>query len=170
MKLKNLNSKLASLLLTIAIIIGTFSMSSCKKERVLSLGQEHAGGIIISLDETGQHGLIMSKEDISEDGVTWETAYKNCQNHSDVEGNWRLPTKEELILIYQDRATFNLTKNYYWSSTTKMLYDNNPHGSQCHESGSRSEYAWAITFEYEGTTGIYISIEKNKRARPVKDF
>ena len=129
MKLKNLNSKLASLLLSIAVIIGTFSMSSCKKESTYTIGQKHDGGIIISLDETGKHGLIMTEEDINELSVSWKNAQEQCESYNLEEGNWRLPTKEELLTIHQNREMFNLSEEehigggfftsptYYWSST-----------------------------------------------------
>jgi hypothetical protein len=47
--------------------------------------------------------------------MEWATASKAC---ADLGDGWRLPTKEELNTLYQNRYVIGgFTKNYYWSSS-----------------------------------------------------
>jgi hypothetical protein len=83
----------------------------------LQIGSAYQGGIIVYIDETGEHGLIMSTDDIG-DG-TWSDAIELCSNYSqDAFDDWRLPTIEELRLVYSNKSyADNFPKNWYWSST-----------------------------------------------------
>ena len=47
--------------------------------------------------------------------MTWEEAKKACESLGD---GWRLPTKDELNILYLNKASFNgIVDNTYWSST-----------------------------------------------------
>ena len=83
----------------------------------LQLGAIYQGGIIVYIDETGEHGLIMSAEDLG-DG-TWSDAIELCSNYSqDAFDDWRLPTIEELRLVYSNKSyADNFPQYWYWSST-----------------------------------------------------
>lgn len=125
--------KIFTLLTTISL---TLFFSSCNKEEVTpteqvappvqtttyQLGQEYAGGIIIQLDANQQHGLVVAKVD----QVTYAHHINFNDSKAQVEAytaggtGWRLPTKTELELIYNNRSTFGLTgfdSRNYWSST-----------------------------------------------------
>jgi hypothetical protein len=89
----------------------------------LEIGQEHAGGFIIDLDDSGIHGLVAAKIDQSE-AATWKEAINLCTEYK--AGNyedWYLPSKEELDLFYKNlnkRGIGSLAVNtgdFYWSST-----------------------------------------------------
>lgn len=52
--------------------------------------------------------------------INWEDAKKAC---AELGEGWRLPTRAELLLIYEARDTINnlYTHDYYWSSTEGSL-------------------------------------------------
>jgi hypothetical protein len=83
----------------------------------IQVGAQFQGGIIVQLDETGEHGLIMSTEDLG-DG-NWTHAVELCDNYSNENyDDWRLPTLEELRIIYVNKnLVSNFQENWYWSST-----------------------------------------------------
>ena len=133
-----------------------------------SVGDFAQGGIVMWVDETGQHGLVCAKEDQSS-GFRWyagtfgstfargdgpfsgeantaiiiaaqiaigddggSNAVKICNELIVTEGgksygDWYLPSKEELNMMYQNMALINATAvsnggssfavDYYWSST-----------------------------------------------------
>tara|TARA_R110000868_G_C10606854_1_gene741026 strand:- start:247 stop:627 length:381 start_codon:yes stop_codon:yes gene_type:complete len=61
--------------------------------------------------------------------MSWNEANKACANLGD---GWRLPTKEELNIIYENKNVVGgFANDYYWSSTE---YDSN--------------YAWFQNFNY----------------------
>ena len=107
MKTLILNSKLNHVLIMLAVIIGTFSMTSCKKEVILTVGMEHQGGIIVSIDETGKHGLLMATEGVEKTNY-WAVAKEQCETYNGVD--WRLPTKEEMLIIHGNNNILNLEK------------------------------------------------------------
>jgi hypothetical protein len=83
----------------------------------IQVGAQFQGGIIVQVDETGEHGLIMSTEDLG-DG-NWTNAVQLCDNYSNENyDDWRLPTLEELRIIYTKKnIASNFQENWYWSST-----------------------------------------------------
>ena len=77
------------------------------------------GGIIVYTDEKGEHGLVCSISDL---GIgDWNSAKQLCDNYN--EGgfsDWRLPTKNELQLIYlllHKRKIGGFASSIFWSST-----------------------------------------------------
>ncbi|MBR6245619.1 DUF1566 domain-containing protein [bacterium] len=63
-------------------------------------------------------GLMVAKEDAGK--ANWENATQLC-NTSNLAGftDWRLPTKQELLIVYDNRNLIGGFRNdYYWSSTT----------------------------------------------------
>ena len=60
------------------------------------------------------HYLEVMTEDL-EGRYTWDDAMKAC---ADLGDGWRLPTKDELNLLYENKEKIGgFTDNNYWSST-----------------------------------------------------
>ena len=64
--------------------------------------------------------LEVMTEDL-EGRYTWDDAMKAC---ADLGDGWRLPTKDELNLLYENKEKIGgFASDYYWSSTEGDLYD-----------------------------------------------
>jgi formylglycine-generating enzyme required for sulfatase activity len=88
----------------------------------------------------------------TEKQLTWDEANSYCSKlNIDGKTGWRLPTKEELDLIYHSENDF--VRNFYWSST-----ENN------------GDYAWCQHFDggvqYFGVNKAY----PFSYVRPVRDL
>lgn len=69
------------------------------------------------------------------DEHNWENAKKVCEDLGD---GWRLPTREELHLMWLHRKNIGgFTDNYYWSSTEYNKYNNNNAWMQYFGNGSQ---------------------------------
>lgn len=88
-----------------------------KQKAKLALGQKYHGGIIITINPAGDHGLIASV--LEEGSLNWETANKVCAAYTTGAFNdWRLPNKVELSMLYLSRQYLgSFIKGPYWSST-----------------------------------------------------
>lgn len=95
----------------------------------LLIGQSKFGGVIVSADKKGEHGLIISMEDLSNE-ADWSLAKKLCAEYS-INGDagiWRLPSKSEMEQIYANHSSFrdkiknDLESTYYWTGT---VYNHN---------------------------------------------
>lgn len=84
---------------------------------VMRIGQSLQGGVIIYVDATGEHGIIASEKELG--SMNFATAVKKCLSFkSGGEDDWRLPSKEELNMIYEYRSFFSsISPGMYWSST-----------------------------------------------------
>ena len=101
--------------------------TSCnKKDDVTAvtyeLGQEHAGGIVIEIDALGEHGLVAAKVDqvAYVEHINFSASKAQVEAYAAGGSGWRLPTRTELELIYNNRTEFGLTgfeNRNYWSST-----------------------------------------------------
>ena len=56
--------------------------------------------------------LEVMTEDLGE--MRWDAAKKAC---ADIGDGWRLPTKDELNILYENKDKIGGFANYYWSST-----------------------------------------------------
>ena len=80
------------------------------------------GGYVIAVRDGGKHGLVVAMQD--QGSSSWYEAndlLSDANNH-DVNGakfmDWRLPTKRELNLVYNQKSNIGgFASNYYWSST-----------------------------------------------------
>jgi hypothetical protein len=81
----------------------------------LTIGQSYQGGIIVKIDESGQHGYVMSIEDLGMSN--WYKANDLCNNYSyDSFDDWSLPNIEELREIYGlKNQVSNFQENWYSS-------------------------------------------------------
>ena len=77
--------------------------SENKVINTIEIGTKYNGGIIIQLDETGEHGMIISEADLG--SGDWDQAVLLCKQYT-IESfdDWRLPTIEELHIIYATRT------------------------------------------------------------------
>jgi hypothetical protein len=97
-----------------------YSSARCRcvrdlNERTLSVGMTYQGGHIAYLDKTGQHGLIITIK--SHYPTSWSTAFAAGDGNKDI---GRLPLKDELLLIYQNRSKLGLYKEY-WSYSSVSI-------------------------------------------------
>ncbi len=115
-----------------------------------TIGESYGGGIIFYVTPDGQHGLIAETKDQST-GSTWFNAQNEISKewqHSTAGKNytdWRLPTKDELDLLYDQRTIVGgfAYDHHYWCSTeygtvhafgldfndgSEVLADKNPPG------------------------------------------
>ena len=70
----------------------------------LSIGGNYEGGIILSIDDDGQHGLIVAKSDQNDSPTGWVNAKNLCDSYvSEGFKKWRLPTIDELKMIYKKK-------------------------------------------------------------------
>jgi hypothetical protein len=107
-------------------LIPLFSMlimaTSCNKnaKKTYVLGDEAFGGVVIQLDETKQHGLVVAKADQVTFAMhkNWNDSKAIVEAYTEGGEGWRLPTQTELELIYSSKASLSGFDNRdYWSST-----------------------------------------------------
>lgn len=85
----------------------------------VSFTPEHPDYVILQ-----SAGLMVQKRDLSESGISWDSANNLCEN-STVGGftDWRLPTIEELGTLYTNKEKIGNFKNTkYWSSSYSNGY------------------------------------------------
>ena len=73
----------------------------------ISIGSYYKNGIIFSIDSSGQHGLVFEE---LPDLKNWEDAKKNAS-----EKGGRLPSINELLLMYSKKIELGLEGSFYWS-------------------------------------------------------
>ncbi len=89
-----------------------------------------------------EEGLMVQADDINSDKYTrWDVAYAMCEN-STVGGfdDWRMPTIQELIILYLHKDEIgNFKDSYYWSAD-KVYSDDNYYKCLSFEDGSLIGY------------------------------
>jgi len=80
-------------------------------------GQHDQGGTIVYINASGMHGLILADKEFGL--LNFETATKRTLAYKyEGFGDWRLPSKEELNLIYTSRQSLSpMSPGMMWSST-----------------------------------------------------
>lgn len=105
---------------TLAILF--LALTSCSKHRnpTYEIGQEAFGGIVIKIDATKQHGLVVAKENqvSSNSGNNYNESSVIVSNYASGGTGWRLPSKDELLELYAMKSSIGgFTAVRYWSST-----------------------------------------------------
>lgn len=105
---------------------------SCKKKdnndspTTIAIGSSYAGGIIFSIDSTGQHGLVCAPNDQNYNNDELYIANRDC-NDLVLNGydDWSLPSKESLNQMFVNLHKHGLgafKSSDYWSSTVFNYY------------------------------------------------
>ncbi len=101
---------------------GTLTWTSAATS-VHTIGESYGGGIVFYVTTGGLHGLIAETQDQSS-SCSWYDAQNiisTSSNHSTAGKlftDWRLPTKNELNLLYSQKSVVGgFANNDYWSST-----------------------------------------------------
>lgn len=103
------------------------SHANAASQTSLQIGDHFGGGKIAHILKPGDrgyvagqtHGLIAAREDLGT-AKTWKHAVLSCRNyHAGNHRDWRLPKKDELRRLYENRFVIGGFKNnhYYWSGT-----------------------------------------------------
>ena len=77
-------------------------------------GKGPSGGLVFHVDATGSHGLEAQATD-EDSALDWQAANYAANSYGN---GWRLPTKEELHLLYQQKhIVAGFADDFYWTST-----------------------------------------------------
>jgi len=103
-------------------VTGTYPNFTVSGTTTHKIGESYVGGIIFYVTPDGQHGLIAETQDQST-SCTWYEAQNTIStsaNHSTAGKNytdWRLPTKNELNLLYAQKTVVGgFASDGYWCS------------------------------------------------------
>jgi hypothetical protein len=140
----------------------------------MKIGDQHQGGIIFYLDESGEHGLIAAKTDIQLKNrfsgemesawITHDEALEAILN-LEVEGykDWRLPSRAELKMMLNLKeliggfnfSIFFTNTAHYWTSEKVNKND-----------------AWGVLAEINGNTYDAQNpiMDSSANVRPIRDF
>jgi len=90
------------------IITPLLFLLSCSESSSSTVNVDEKEVSIIKIDN-----LEVMTEDLGK--MTWDEAKKACKNLGD---GWRLPTKDELNLLYENKEKIGgFANGFYWSST-----------------------------------------------------
>ena len=96
------------------------NLKDFKDLKETTIGATYQGGKVFQWDDTtGKSGMISLEKDLPET-YTWEGAKLACDNLStNGYDDWRLPTREEIAVLYANRILVGGFKSgYYWSLTS----------------------------------------------------
>ena len=135
--MKKLFTFLVSLLVTASVYSQTYKVNTFYAE---------LGGYVIKTD--GTHGVVVAMQD--QGAAPWSDAKAMVNNASKHDANgakfndWRLPTKDELNLIFMQKDSIGgFTDTYYWSSAED---DSNSAWNQDFDVGIQSSYYKTSTY------------------------
>ena len=122
--------------------IVTMKLPPKKQQNKLNIGDKVFGGVIIEIDKSGLHGLVMALEDQDnfiikqEDDLPnkeFNRAFKVC-NELILNGfsDWRLPQGEELTLIYTNGEVFLSKKPGMYLDKFSTEFFINQSGNVCY--------------------------------------
>lgn len=143
-------------IIMLSLAVSALVLSSCNKHRAptYEVGQEAFGGIVIKLDASGEHGVVVAKADqvTISTGNNYSESAAIVNMYSEGGSGWRIPSKEELLAIYSMKASLGTFQPWhYWSST---------------KNGSQN---FTVHFG-TGSSNCYCNGNSNFCSRAVKDF
>lgn len=98
-QLRVMHPQIASLQNQIAVLQNKIDSQRLAAKQI---GDEYHGGIIFYIDESGQHGLIASKSDVTEEGIQWRNgASGNKVTNARADGIGAGRTNTRLIIASQ---------------------------------------------------------------------
>ncbi len=151
-------------LLFSAVMIVTAPFSA--HAALVKVGDTYGAGMVVYILQPGdpgykpneQHGLVAARQDLPEESLTWSEA-KTATAMLEISGHkgWSLPTREELIKLYQSQAVVGGFRDYsyYWSASEVDQHK-----------------VWALDF-YNGEQVVSIksgALSGIRRIRPVQHF
>lgn len=114
--------------LVLIIVLLVTAVSVSKKTHAVEIGQQYGGGIVFYIDESGQHGLVVTTSDLSifHRGLqrrvfkhSWYDAKKACADHSVTVGektysNWFLAEHNKQLkqLYVQERGCWGDSRRH----------------------------------------------------------
>lgn len=127
-----------------------------------NIGATYEGGIIFYLDPSGAWGLAAAKNDLTD--TYWPQADSICDNLGmEKKGNWRLPTIEELRLLYDQRNIVGgFVDNDYWSATVGVDVFNRPI--------ALTKNMYPASGFGSGTEKSQLQIFNSLKVRPIRTF
>lgn len=103
------------------------SWEPCKTYKIGDKGPS-GSNVVFYVDATGEHGLEEYPDNNQTSAGSTHVSWQTAMLLKNIGGRWRLPTRTELRLMYEQRdATF--TNGCYWSSTS-----------------ATSSWAWMVAF------------------------
>ncbi len=96
-------------------------------------------GVVFAINSDGKHGKIVGLNDLGK--MNWNSAVSACRN---LGNGWRLPSKGELLAIYNVKGTLN--------STLAAVGDELPSVFHWSSTEYNSDCAWSVSMGY-GYTG-----------------
>ncbi len=96
------------------------------EEGTLEIGDYYAGGIIFSLDASGQHGLVAAPTDAPGGAMSWANALAYAASYvNDGYSDWVLPTYTQLVQMVPYANMIGLSTLCVWDNSalvTECLY------------------------------------------------
>jgi hypothetical protein len=114
--------RLAAFIILISININILSAQTGASTNTYQIGKSYRGGIIFYVTPNGRHGLIAETQDQGKCSFYNAQDYISTSSNHSREGqkftDWRLPTKNELNLLFLKKGLVGgFAEEDYWSST-----------------------------------------------------
>jgi hypothetical protein len=106
----------------LCLAVSAAVLLSCNKYRTptYEVGQEAFGGVVIKLDASGEHGVVVAKQDqvTTSPSMNYYESLDVIAGFNEGGAGWRMPSKDELLTMYSMKHSIgNFRNSTYWSST-----------------------------------------------------
>lgn len=141
--------------IVIAIMLTSYFLQFCAENKPPSVGSFYQGGIVLSYNDSTHSGLVISASDLNSN-LTWLEGKMVCDTIKILGfDDWRMPSKEELLLCYKVlkmNKNTEFLKTPYWAS----------------QEGKPGYFAWFVDFS---NGSAYESNENNvAQIRAIRNF
>jgi hypothetical protein len=151
---------------------GSGSSGSSNTLTTHSVGESYGGGVVIWVNQSGTHGIIVETQDQC-NSCNWyeaEDAISNNANHSTagkLYTDWKLPTLNELSILYSQNAFVGgLSSVKYWSSKQGFNYYND--FNILYQNGYNTRFY--VDFSSGGVTGFSLPDINTYSVRSIRYF